>query len=754
MDLENHPDRSGNGGGAAEAAARPAGHEMARRAFLRALGGGAGLAVAAPLVGGLATGCNAATSLSGGPASGANGATPGGAAVPSGSVTVAGAPLRPPAVPLVVRNPYVSSWLDGTSLAGTWPTGLSGGPTPFCGLVRIDGRCYQWCGEPGAAGSKVGRLAQTAAEVTPTRSIFTFEGAGIRLVAEWLSPIEPGDPKLQSVPLSLLTVTVSSTTSATHHVQVYCDITGQWASGVESDRIVWQSGQTHSRHWSIQLASQRALSEHDQMAAWGNAVFATLQNGASTSYESGAASSLRAAFVGRGKLADTSDPNFRAISDNTPGFALVQDYGTVGAGQSLAYWAIGHFETPALEYLGTPLQPLWKASWSSWQSVVDAFLLSAASTRSRAADFDQSLTTAAVKAGGAEYAALCALALRQAYGACQLVIGPGGQPWAFMKEISSDDDISTTDVIFDSCPIWLAVDPGFLAMLLEPLLSYASSSAWKADYAPHALGYWPVATGNQSGAASEPMPIGDSGAMLVMAAAYAGRASSSSAATAFLQRYKALWTRWAGTLVTQLPKPPQQLTTVDYLGKSAGNTNLAVLALVGLGAAAKIATALGDTKDASYWTSKAKGFAPKSFSLAMDPSKTHLEADMGKSGTWSDLYNAFWDKALGTGLVPSSVASMEASYYLARLAPYGLPVESDTPTIARVDQQLLTAAWLYGYGIGPKLVTTLARYLGHTNYLKAFPDTYDPQTGDKRSEYNWWARPVVGGMFALLLVSS
>lgn len=734
--------------GRAPIGARPAGAEMGRRTFLKGLGRGAGLLLVAPALGGVVSGCDSERSGGG---RRADGAATGAAA--DGAVTVGGAPLRPPAVPLAVRNPYVSSWLDGTALAGAWATGLSGGPTPFCGLVRVDGRCYQWCGQPGAAGSKVEPMAQTGLQVTPTQSIFTFEAAGVRLVASWLSPVEPGDPKLQSVPLALLSVEVASTTSAPHDVQVYCDITGQWASGVPSDRVVWQTSETRSRHWVVELASQHPFTEHDQMAAWGAAVLSTLPSGSATSYESGAASTLRAAFVGRGRLADSSDPAFRAIDDDTPAFGLAQDLGSVGAGTATARWAIGHFETPALEYLGQALQPLWTSYWPGWQAMVDDFLLSAAATEARAAALDESLTAAATKVGGPEYAALCALGLRQAYGACELVAGPAGRPWAFLKEISSDDDISTTDVIFDSCPVWLALDPDFLAMLLDPLLAYASSSGWTADYAPHALGHWPVATGNQPGAASEPMPIGDSGAMLVMAAVYASRASSS-AATGFLRRYQALWSRWADMLVTQLPRPPEQLTTVDYLGTSAGNTNLAVLALAGLGAAAEMATRLGDATSASSWSSKAKSFAPRSMALAMDPSKTHLEADMGKPGTWSDLYNAYWDKVLGTDLVPSSVAALQAAYYVARLSPYGLAVEWDTPTIARVDQQLLTAAWLYEHEIGPKLVQVLARYVGHTNYLKAFPDTYDPQTGDKRSEYNWWARPVVGGVYALLLLQS
>jgi hypothetical protein len=394
---------------------------------------------------------------------------------------------------------------------------------------------------------------------------------------------------------------------------------------------------------------------------------------------------------------------------------------------------------------------LWKAYWPTWEAVVDDFLAGASAARSRAASFDAQLTAAAQQAGGSGYAALCALALRQAYGACQLVIGPNGEPWAFLKEISSDDDVSTVDIIFDSCPVWLRLDPGYLTMLLDPLLSYAASGQWEEGYAPHSLGFWPLANRNPAGASSEPMPVEDSGALLVMAAAYASRVSADTGRS-FLAGYEALWTRWADLLVTQLPSPPTQLTTIDFLGESAGNSNLAILGIIGLGAAAQIAGRVGDDATARIRAAQAKTFASQWAGLAMDRSGRHLDADIGSAGTWSDLDNAFWDRSLGTGLVLASVAATQAAWYRSHLDEFGLGVESTTPTLARLDIQFRTAAWLYDYPVGPEMVGILARYVGHTNYLAPLPDTYDPQTGDRGKFYNWRARPVVGGIFALLLV--
>ncbi|MHB1988146.1 MAG: glutaminase family protein [Acidimicrobiales bacterium] len=664
---------------------------------------------------------------------------------------MAGASLRPPAVPLAVRDPYVSAWLQGTDLAAGWAAGWDGSPMSVCGLVWVDRGTYRWCGGPEGLGLRLPRLKQTSVEITPTRSLFTLEGGGIRLVAEWLSPVEPGDSRLQSVPLCLLTVAISSTDGLEHEVSLYCDMGGEWASWVSSDEIVWETSQTSARHWSVQLARQRPLAEHAEMAAWGSAIFSTLAFGSSTSYESGSGASVRAGFAAAGRLSDRNDTTFRAIDRDAPVFALAHQLGSVGNEPVMAQWSLGHVETPAVEYMGQRLDPLWKAHWSSWESMADDFLDSAAAARARAIQLDAAITSSAQLVGGPEYAALCALALRQAYGGCQLVVGPAGQPWAFLKELSSDDDVSTIDIIFDSCPVFLYLDPGYIPMLLEPILQYAASPHWSEPYPPHSLGFWPFANGNPVGPSSEPMPMWESAAMLVMAAAWADRVHSK-AARAFLARFEPLWDKWAELLISELPSPPAQLITIDYLGPTPHDTNLAALGIIGLGAAGRIASRLGAGHQADRRVAEARRFASRWERLATDPSREHLDSHIGWHGTWSNLYNAYWDAVLGAGLITDRVATLQAEWYRSHLDQFGLAVESNTPRLARLDQQLITAAWLHDQTVGPEMIGAVARYVGHTDFRAPLPDTYDPQIGEPLGLYNWRARPVVGAAFGLLLL--
>lgn len=69
-----------------------------------------------------------------------------------------------------------------------------------------------------------------------------------------------------------------------------------------------------------------------------------------------------------------------------------------------------------------------------------------------------------------------------------------------MKEISSDGDVSTIDVIFPASPLILYLNPNLLYLLTLPLMEYANNdtskygkySSYNYIWAPHHLGYWPI----------------------------------------------------------------------------------------------------------------------------------------------------------------------------------------------------------------------------------------------------------------------
>ena len=139
---------------------------------------------------------------------------------------------------------------------------------------------------------------------------------------------------------------------------------------------------------------------------------------------------------------------------------------------------IGQVRTPAVRYLGRDLPPLWTAHFRGWPEMLGFFGADLGAARARADRLDARITADARAAGGPAYAGLCAISLRQAYGGTELVVSPDGKPWAFLKEISSDGNVSTVDVIYPASPAWLYADPAYLGCLLEPLLAYAQSGRW------------------------------------------------------------------------------------------------------------------------------------------------------------------------------------------------------------------------------------------------------------------------------------
>lgn len=394
--------------------------------------------------------------------------------------------IRPPAVPLAVRQPYLSTWLPSTLLPRTSPQFWEGSKTGMAGIVRIDGTSYVFMGDPqivlnvpdgnhGTPHSLKGfprALDQTSLHTTPTRSRFELQGGGVGVTVEFLSPVEPNDLKRQSIPMSYVSVTARSIDGRVHDVQIYFDISGEWCSGDHTQEIAWNPVHSHGMQaWTIELKSQQPLSEQKQFAAWGNVVWATGQR-QGLSYESGEDIHVRGRFVSDGKLSNSNDTNYRAIKDRAPVFGLSVDLGKLGNPAVTTDCIVDHVRTPAINYLGKPLQPLCRKHFSSWQEMLAFFYRDAAGAARRADSLDARISRDARAAGGTTYEGLCALALRQAYGGTALVEGPEGEPWVFLKEISSDGNVSTIDVVYPPSPVWIYLDPLYLRLMLTPLLDY------------------------------------------------------------------------------------------------------------------------------------------------------------------------------------------------------------------------------------------------------------------------------------------
>jgi hypothetical protein len=148
--------------------------------------------------------------------------------------------LVPPSTPLVACDPYFSIWSPGDSLNEVDTTHWTGRAHRLGSLVKIDGKSYRVMG---ASPGRLPALTQTSLSVLPTRTIHTFEGAGVALTLTFLTPALPDDIDLLSRPVTYLTYDLRSLDGKTHDVSVFFDASAELTVNSPEQPLVWSSEQ-------------------------------------------------------------------------------------------------------------------------------------------------------------------------------------------------------------------------------------------------------------------------------------------------------------------------------------------------------------------------------------------------------------------------------------------------------------------------------------------------------------------------------
>jgi hypothetical protein len=659
----------------------------------------------------------------------------------------ASSPVRPPAVPLIVRGPYISTWQTSDKAPGTWPSFWNGNIKALTGIARIDGVPYTFFGAPQNTGSP---MQQIQLEVTPTQSRFVFAAAGVNVYLNFLSPVEANDLQRLSMPFSYIFAQAQSNDGNTHNVSLYFDISGEWAHGTDSALIKW--GKQHVTHaggslivHTVTPSAPDVLKETNDYPSWGTVVWAT-NNQQGLTVQSGADVTVRGLAVSQGQLNNTTDTNMpRAINNNWPVFAFNFALGAIN-GQPTApiELALGHVRIPAVSYLGKNVQSLWRSYWTSWQNMLAFGYDDAPLGLQRANTLDNSISVSATAANGSHYAALCALSLRQAFGGVELV-GTAANPWLFLKEISSDGNVSTVDVVYPSLPAFLYTNPELVRLILDPILTYTESGNWTQPFCVHDLGSsYPNATGHNDGG-GENMPIEESANMLLMANAYLNATDSADAASFAIKHYKIL-KKWADYLVPNTLMPELQNQTDDFTGPIANSSNLALKGILAVGSMGEVARYAGKGNDTLYYSNQASSLIAQWKGLSQDPSGQHLKLAYDQPGTWSLKYNAFPDKLLGLNLIPASVLQEEATWYSQQEQPYGIPLDI-RHTYTKADWELWTAASTDDPNLRQDLVDSLYDFANTSPSRVPLTDWYDTISD---TQNGFQARPVIGGLFSIL----
>src|SRR6202044_2857435 len=242
------------------------------------------------------------------------------------------------------------------------------------------------------------------------------------------------------------------------------------------------------------------------------------------------------------------------------------------------------------------------------------------------------------------------------------------------KENFSNGCISTVDVLYPSAPFFLFLQPKLLETQLLPVLEYAALPRWRFPFAPHDLGQYPLANGQVYGGGenseTDQMPVEESGNMLILVDALAHAEDSAQLA----ERYWPQLTTWAQYLKQKGLDPENQLSTDDFAGHLAHNTNLSIKAIDALAAYADLAHLLHHDEIGKEYRETAVSMARQWMSMAAEGD--HYKLAFNSPGTWSQKYNLVWDRILGYDLFPDRVRETEVDYYLTKLNRYGLPLDN------------------------------------------------------------------------------
>jgi Domain of unknown function (DUF4965)/Domain of unknown function (DUF5127)/Domain of unknown function (DUF1793)/Domain of unknown function (DUF4964) len=647
-------------------------------------------------------------------------------------------PFRPPAVPLVTSDPYLSIWSEADHLTDEATRHWTHRDHSLVSLLRIDGTVYRIMGsEPREAPA----LPQSHLEVLPTRSIYEFDNGQVHCTLTFMTPALPDDLEALALPLSFLTWQVHSVDGKEHNLSLYDSTSSQLAVNEPKEKVSWAresaGGLTALRVGTVEQNTVGSCGD-DHRINWGYAYAAASARESQAAI--GSHRDLIGAFMASRQLPTQDDIRMpRAVNDDQPVLAFVFDLGAVGSKPVTRQVIVAYDELFSIRYFGQKLPPYWRRNGATATQMLKQAASSYPTLAARCAEFDRQLIEDATRVGGRKYAQICALAYRESLAACGLAADRNHQPLFFTKENTSNGDIATVDVIFPMAPQFVLLSPTLAKASLVPILSYAASWHWKFPNAPHDLGTYPIARGTDDG--GEGMPVEESGNMLILCDAIAQQDGNAK----FVSPWWEKLTQWAVYLEQYGLDPENQLCTDDFMGHLAHNANLSIKAILGLAAYGDLCRLRGETAQASKYQQLAKTDADHWMKVAAEGDHYRLAFD--KPNTWSQKYNLVWDQILGLHVFPPDVARKEIAHYKSAMQRYGVPLDSRTH-LTKTDWSLWIATMAENQADFEALVAPIYDYLNETTARDPLADSYET---DKVASGGMHARPVVGGLFVKML---
>ena len=625
--------------------------------------------------------------------------------------------MRPPAIPLITSDPFFSVWSESDDLNASDTVHWTGRTVALRCTVKVGDREY------GVMGRNDGIPAarQICFDMDAFSSYYTFDCGGVTVRLTFTSPVIPDDLYLVSRPVSYLYISadadgVRAKVSASE--QICLDLAGEYPV-----KVSCEGG-------SVTLASevQNVLSHDgdDQRIDWGR-FYLTCKTPKGAEYGS--------------YLAD--------------GMTFVFAEAEVGEGTLFSF---AYDDVKSIEYFGEKLDAYWKTEDATITDAISAAHRDYTDIMKRCADFSEKMVADATAAGGEKYAELLILSLRQSVAAHKLVLDTEGEVLYISKECFSNGCAATVDVSYPSTPLFLLYNPELVRGMMRPIYRFASTEAWKYDFAPHDAGRYPLVNGQVYGLKDgvlleeKQMPLEECGNMLLMEATAAVATGNAD----FAAEHIDILRKWCTYLVENGEDPANQLCTDDFAGHLAHNCNLTLKAIMGIAGMGIIEKLLGNggeyerllavaKKMAESWVKRAAN-ADGSYRLAFD-----------WQNSFSMKYNIAWDKLFGTEIMPKEVLSSEFSSYAKHMNDYGLPLDNRAD-YTKSDWYIWTGVLADGKEDFEKFIEPLWDSYNETASRVPMTDWYMTTTALHRAygsssglRKSFRNRTVVGGHFMKLL---
>ena len=646
------------------------------------------------------------------------------------------AALRPPSVPLVTHDPYLSIWSPADRLTDADTVHWTGKTQCLASLVRIDAKVFRLLGKNPAG---VPALPQTSVEVLPLRTIYSFAGEGVKVSLTFMTPALPDDLMIYSRPVTYITWTSQSTDGKEHEVAFSLTASAEITVNTANEKVICNRRDTADLV-VLKTGSKDQLilgmKGDDLRINWGYLYIAApksekIQNANfDKALESDGLENKPAALESASAV--NANFSFQSIKVKT---------------QPVSRWLmLAYDDEYSIQYFKKNLRPYWRRNGDDAAVLLKKSAADYATLTKRCEKFDAELMADLRKVGGEKYARLGALAYRQTMAGTKLVADENGQPLLFPKENTSNGCIGTADVIYPLAPFCLLFSPSLTKAMLVPLLDYASSPRWKFPFAPHDLGTYPLANGQVYGGGERTednqMPVEESANLIILTTALAEMEGNAD----FAGKYWPVLEKWAAYLKSKGFDPERQLCTDDFAGHLAHNVNLSAKAIVALGAFGRLCEIRGDRSQAKEFTELAHDYAARWVKEANDGDHFRLAFD--QPGTWSQKYNLVWNRVLGLNLFPETAMRKEMDFYLKGMNRFGLALDNRKPW-AELPWSFWTAALTGNRADFDKIFDPIYDYVNTTTNRVPFADFYWTQNA---TEAGMHARPVIGGIYILPLL--